>query len=439
MIKVEVIHKEIIKPSSPTPHHLRHLCLSLFDQIVLELHLPQVLFYPSSSDEHSLVAEKSELLKKSLSEALTIFYPFAGEFKYNVSINCDDRGALFLEAQVNCPMSKILDKTDSEILRQLVPTPMRSKQAQVGHLVIVQANVFECGGLAIGVNISHKVADAAAYSKFIESWAQIARCTASTTDHHVVLPTEFGVAATLFPPQEFFNSPKTSLTLPFIDKVIGRRLVFDASKIAALKAKAASATVPNPTRVEAVSALIWKSATEASRSNLGFARPSTWRSAVNLRKILAQPFAENLQGNFVFFTMPKIEENEVYDLQTLVAKMRKSVEELRVKYANEIRAEEVVQFVKEYRKLVKKDDMDNYFCTSLCGFPFGSANFGWGKASCIRIPWNEDFKNFMLLLDASDGIGIDAYITLKKEDMVMIETNQDLLAYASLQEIITER
>ncbi|TQD69710.1 hypothetical protein C1H46_044757 [Malus baccata] len=432
MIKVEVIHKEIIKPSSPTPHHLRHLCLSLFDQFILELYMPQVLFYPSSSDEHSLVAEKSELLKKSLSEALTVFYPFAGEFKYNVSINCDDRGALFLEARVNCPMSSILDKPDSEILRQLIAAPMRSKQAQAGHLVLIQANVFECGGLAIGVSISHKVADAVTYSKFIESWAEIARCTASTTDHHVVLPTEFGVAATLFPPQEFFNSPKTPLTLPFIDNVIGRRLVFDASKIAALKAKAASATVPNPTRVEAVSALIWKSALEASRSNLGFARPSTWRSSANLRKILAQPFAENLQGNFVFFPMTKIEENEVYDLQTLVAKMRKSVEELKVKYAKEIRGEEVVQFLKEYSELVQKDDMDNYFCTSLCGFPFGSANFGWGKASCIRIPWNEDFKNRMLLLDASDGIGIDAYITLKKEDMVMIETNQDLLAYASL-------
>ncbi|XP_028948877.2 salutaridinol 7-O-acetyltransferase-like [Malus sylvestris] len=216
MIKVEVIHKEIIKPSAPTPHHLRHLCLSLFDQIMLELHVPQVLFYPSSSDEHSLVAEKSELLKKSLSEALTICYPFAGEFKNNVSINCDDRGALFLEAQVNCPMSKILDKPDSEILTQLIPTPMRSKQAQVGHLVLVQANVFECGGLAIGVSISHKVADALANSKFIESWAEIARCTASTTDHHVVLPTEFGVAATLFPPQEFFNSPlRRKLTRKF--------------------------------------------------------------------------------------------------------------------------------------------------------------------------------------------------------------------------------
>ncbi|KAB2607715.1 BAHD acyltransferase [Pyrus ussuriensis x Pyrus communis] len=380
MIKVEVNHKEIIKPSSPTPHHLRHLCLSLFDQIMLELHMPQVLFYSSSSDEHSLVAEKSELLKKSLSEALTIFYPFAGEFKNNVSINCDDRGALFLEAQVNCPI-------------QLIPTPIRSKQAQVGHL----ANVFECGGLAIGVSISHKVAHALANSKFIESWAEIARCTASTTDHHVV-STSYRIwcCSYFLPTIRIFK--KTSLTLPFIDNVIGRRLVFDASKIAALKAKAAT-----------VSALIWKSALEASRSNLGFARPSIWRSSVNLRKILAQPFAENLQGNFV-----------------------KSVEEFKVKYANEIRGEEVVQFLKEHSELVQKDDMDNYICTSLCRFPFGSADFGWGKASCIRIPWNEDFKNRMLLLDASDGIGIDAYITLKKEDMVMIETNEDLLAYASL-------
>ncbi|XP_048446955.1 acyltransferase Pun1-like [Pyrus x bretschneideri] len=435
MINVEVIHKEIIKPSSPTPHHLRYLPLSVFDQFKYEIYLPHVVFYPSSSEEHSLVAEKSELLKKSLSEALTQFYPFAGEFKYNDSINCDDRGAVFLEAQVNCPMSKILDdKHGLENMGKLIPTPVRSKHAQGGHLLLVQANVFECGGLAIAASFFHKVVDALSISKFMESWAEIARCSASTTDHHVVLPTEFCVAATLFPPQEYFNSPK-KLMLPLTENymVRRRRFVFDASKIAALKVKAASATVPSPTRVEAVSVLIWKCAMEASRSNLGFVRSSTWRHAVNMRKILAQPFAENLLGNFSFYAISKVEENEANDLQILVAKLRKSVEELKVKHTNEIRAEDVVQFFKEYGELIEKDDMDNYTCSSLCRFPFCSANFGWRKPSCTRFPLTEVFKNMFLLSDATDGNGIEAYLSMKEEDMVMFETNQDLLTYASLQ------
>ena len=103
MINVEVIHKEIIKPSSPTPHHLRYLSLSVFDQFKYEIYLPHVVFYPSSSEEHSLVAEKSELLKKSLSEALTRFYPFVGKFEYNVPISCNDHGAAFLSPKLTVP------------------------------------------------------------------------------------------------------------------------------------------------------------------------------------------------------------------------------------------------------------------------------------------------------------------------------------------------
>ncbi|PQQ12570.1 BAHD acyltransferase [Prunus yedoensis var. nudiflora] len=396
-IKVEVIHKHTV---------------SGFDQFQLDIHIPLILFYPSSSDEidnfdhHSLFAEKSKLLKKSLSEALTRFYPFAGKFEYNVSISCNDHGAAFLEAQVNCPISKILDKPEFSNLNQLLPAAIGAKQAEAGYLLLVQANFFECGGLAIGFSISHKVADASTFSTFIKSWAQIALGSASTIDH-VVLPAEFGVTASLFPLQDFFNSPQPTVHFPK-EKCITRRFVFDASNIAALKAKATSATVPNPTRVEAVSALIWKCAMEATRWNLGFKKPSVCCQAMDMRKRSSgQAFAENILGNFV-----------------------KSLEEYREKYPNGVNGDVVLQTIKESGNLAR-DDVETYMCPSWCRFPFYETNFGWGKPSWVSIR-SIEIKNMVELMDMSDGVGIEASLTLRKDDMAMIESSKELLAYATL-------
>jgi hypothetical protein len=93
------------------------------------------------------------------------------------------------------------------VLNQLLPTEFISTQVVTGHLILVQANFFECGAMEIGVNVSHKVADAFTFSTFINSWAAVA-LGSSTTDHIVLPAAEFGVAASLCPPLDFFNSPQ---------------------------------------------------------------------------------------------------------------------------------------------------------------------------------------------------------------------------------------
>lgn len=147
-VKVEVIHKETIK-SSPTPPHLQITKLSVFDQLFPDIYVPLLLFYPTkgsaaevniNTDHHSLVIERSNILKRSLSE--TLFYPFVGTFHYNDSIDCNDHGAAFLGAQVNCPLSKLLEKADLRMLNQLLPIDRESKQAVTGYLLLVREFVF---------------------------------------------------------------------------------------------------------------------------------------------------------------------------------------------------------------------------------------------------------------------------------------------------------
>ncbi|XP_009371380.2 BAHD acyltransferase At5g47980-like [Pyrus x bretschneideri] len=432
-IKVEILHKETIKPSSPTPHHLKTCSLSGYDQLTPEIYVPLILFYPNGGDEasidhHALFADRFGLLKRSLSEALTHFYPFAGEFVFNVSISCSDHGAGLIEAQVNCPISKILDKPDFQILGQLIPTSIDSKQAETGHLLLVQVSSFKCGGLAIGMSISHKVADASTLSAFIKSWTAIALGSAGATDHAVPSP-EFGIAATIFPPQDILNSQQGTTEFP-PDKGIGKRFVFDASKIAALKSKAASATVPNPTRVEVVSALIWKCAMEASRSNLGFTKPSVWSQVVNMRKRSGKTLMENILGNFSWYFAAMSTESEV-DLEILVAKFRKGIEEYKEKYPNSVGCEDALQSVKEHGNILINDSIVTYSCSSWCRFPFYETNFGWGQPSWVSI-CSSEFKNTIILMDTSDGFGVEALLTFTEEDMAIIERHEDLLAYASV-------
>lgn len=104
-IEVETLAREIIKPSSPTPHHLRNLKLSLLDQIIPVEYTAVILFYRGNDDTHHH-SHISQHLKQSLSETLKIYYPFAGIIKDHILIECKDNGVEYVEAQTNCLLLK---------------------------------------------------------------------------------------------------------------------------------------------------------------------------------------------------------------------------------------------------------------------------------------------------------------------------------------------
>ncbi|KAI8008795.1 (13S,14R)-1,13-dihydroxy-N-methylcanadine 13-O-acetyltransferase AT1 [Camellia lanceoleosa] len=122
-IKFEIIGRETIKPSSPTPHHLRRYKLFPRDQFSPQQYIPVVFFYINPShttrgsgidgggDSYDETANvRSEHLKESLSKTLTHFYPLAGRLRDNLSVNCNEEGADYLEARVtNCGVSNILE------------------------------------------------------------------------------------------------------------------------------------------------------------------------------------------------------------------------------------------------------------------------------------------------------------------------------------------
>jgi shikimate O-hydroxycinnamoyltransferase len=154
---------------------------SPISQIAPSLNVPRIFFYPAEADqEHGHVninEERSKQLPQSLSEVLTLFYPLAGRYiKDGASIDCNDKGAEYLEVHVNRSLSELLERVDQheiELLNQLVHLLSDSDDTPL--VSTVQFNMFECGGLAIGVGVPHRILDAFSAFAFINAFAGACR------------------------------------------------------------------------------------------------------------------------------------------------------------------------------------------------------------------------------------------------------------------------
>jgi hypothetical protein len=429
---VEIITREAVKPSSPTPDHLREFNLRLLDQLAPVAYEPLVLFY-SNFQQKFTVAHKSERLKRSLSETLSRFYPLAGRIKDDASIECNDFGAVFVQARVSCLLSKLLEKPDAEVIRKFIPSEIESPEELTGSLVLVQANFFACGGLAIGVCISHKVADPVTFSTFIKAWAAAAFRSGDST----VLP--LFNASSVFPPQ---NIPLARpAALEFIrDRCVTKRVVLDASKVAALQVKAVSESVTCPTRVEAVTALIWKCAMNAARSNSEHLRYSILSQSVNLRKKMVRPLPEHTIGNLAGYFASCATECEV-ELQSLVRQLRKGLQDFGENYLKKLGKDKasmaICESFQEAASMLPEGTVDFYVSTSFCRLPFYGIDFGWGKPTWVTIPTGA-YKNVASIMDAKDGKGIEAWVTLTEDDMAFFERDRELLAAASFDPVASD-
>ncbi|BFG29030.1 hypothetical protein CerSpe_153040 [Prunus speciosa] len=471
-IKVEIIQRQTVKPSFPTPHPLRILQLSVFDQMIPSEDYPPTLFFyatnnnvtgseggaPTTDMADMRMKERDycQHLIQSLAKTLTHFYPLAGRLsKGHDMIQCTDDGAEFVTARVKCSLSQIFEHPDPEMLTGLVPAIGQPDGDDDGDgdatrlpLLAVQSNLFECGGMAIGLKMSHKIVDGTTCGAFISCWAKTALNDGDNDQVPSLIP-KFD-AASYFPPVDFSNSSQpSSAKLVGISKhkYITKRFVFDASKIATLQSYLASPSPAHaPTRVLAVLALIWKCAMEASSKSSNIAlgsRPSSLRLTMDLRRRFEPPLPQNLAGNavsnvIVIATASLLKgqeesDDETIDLKDLVAKLRKGFEQQKETYSikKPFDSNKAWQRVQEYRKLRRNVDMDHLSCASWCRFAFYEADFGWGKPAWVSIP-SIPLKDVVILIDKRDGKGIEALLTVSEEIMEHFESNPELLKYASV-------
>ncbi|CAK9178332.1 unnamed protein product [Ilex paraguariensis] len=434
-VQVQVISKESIKPSSPTPHHLRTFKLSLLDQLIPAPYAPIILFYPNyHGDTHLEVAKRLVPLKQSLSETLTRFYPLAGTINDDLSIDCNDEGAYYATAQVNSRISDFLNNPDLKLIHQFLPCETSFNGSTAGTRVTnIQINVFECGGVAIGMCISHKVLDGSALSTFLKGWAGTA------CGSEVVYPNF--IATSLFPTNDLWLRDSSIAmwgSLFKMGKSITRRIVFEAEAIATLKAKATCSSVRDPTRVEVVSAFLWQCTMAASAEKCGVKRPSLLTHVVNLRKRSIPALSEYSLGNLIWIASAKCKATYEVGLQALVDQVRQGISKISGEFVKKLRGDEgstvMHKSLEEIGEFGSKDGVDYFGFTSWCNFGFYEADFGWGKPIWVSSIGSGGavYMNLTVLMDTKCGGGIEAWVTLDEQEMEILESNQELLALASV-------
>ena len=425
-IEVEVISTDTIKPSSPTPTHLCHFQLSFLDQTLTPILMPIIFFYPMDGDVKVDTVERFVWLKKTLSKTLTQFYPLAGRVKDNLFIDCSDQGVPYFEAQVKCQLSEFTCHPDPMQLTKFLPYALDNI---VDLVLAIQVNIFECGGIAIGVCISHKVADALSMVMFVNGWAAVAR-----RDADVLCP-QFGLA-NIFPPINLsgFN-PSTCITK---EKIVTKRFVFSTSSVAALREKYTDHNTTDdlprrPTRIEALSAFIWSRFVAVTHGMANPKRVYTILHPVNLRTRMDPPLPENYFGNIIRFaiTTPSMDGMKEGQCHALVNQMREAIVKIDGDYIKNLRnGVEHLNFLKEQAERFTKGEIESFHFTSLCRFPLYEADFGWGKPIWVGSA-SLPFKNLVVFMDSGSNGRIEAWINLVEEDMGKCQEDKEFLAFVS--------
>ncbi|KAL4579058.1 hypothetical protein LXL04_015193 [Taraxacum kok-saghyz] len=433
----EIISKENIKPSSPTPPHLNTFNLSILDQLVISPYVPIILYYSNNNGETTSQAlEKSLILKKSLSETLTQFYPLAGTIKNERSIDCNDFGANFIVTLVHCRLDKFLEHPDHKLINRFLPfEPSFNESSEGNRVTNVQVNVFECGGIAIGLCISHKIIDGAALFTFLKAWTNMARGSEEIVYPNLTSPS-------LFPAKSsWLRDTSMVLTQSFLKQGKGctKRFVFGSDAIARLRAMAG---VKQPTRVEVVSGLIWKSAMAASKDANGVCKSSSLSHFVNLRSKLADSLSKHFIGNLVWLSNAVwvASDDDQTPFHALVKKVRESISKIDAEFVEKSQGDEgYVEMQKSLQVMGEEigslGSIDTYGFTSWCKMGFYEIDFGWGKPSWVTGLVGDGmpvFMNLVTLMDTKSGDGIEAWVNLDESEMEILQKNEELLSYASL-------
>ncbi|KAL7609589.1 hypothetical protein Lser_V15G11604 [Lactuca serriola] len=407
-----IISQETIKPSSPTAPRLKIHNQSLLDEFAPDMHIPIVFFYRNYNNGDT------NILKKSLSQCLTQFYPFAGRFPTPPApyINCNDEGVEFLEASNDSPLDDFIQNNKQDkTLDQLFPYGLScSARASCPKLLEVQLNHFAGGGAAVALSISHKLADAGTTANFIDHWATVTRCGSPKNPYFFSSTTSKNIIAPKFDVIDITDKVKYGTSI----------FVFGNSKLNELKKKViAMGTAPiNATRVEVLTALLFKHAVSAAKIKSGSTQQSNLSVAVSLRKNFFEKSPEKAVGNFFTLAISKMADSGEIRLNELIAEIRKGKMEL-----EGIRDEEEV--VKKLLNTFSTLQGDIYYSSSACRLPFYEVDFGWGKPVevTVRIPDVEE--KTLILMDTPSGDGISALVHLPEEEIAILQKDKEFLTY----------
>ncbi|WCJ22599.1 HXXXD-type acyl-transferase family protein [Euphorbia peplus] len=446
-MEVSVVSMETMRPFSSHVPHLEPFNLCLLDQLTPTTYSPFIFFY-NNKDFHLKSTQIIAQLKYSLSKTLELYYPLSGRVKDNLVIHKFDAGVPFSEARVKGHLSEFLQRPRLEMMNQFLPYQNFYEQHDptIPQLA-VQVNVFDCGRIALGLCFSHKISDGITISSFNKTWA----ANSSGLYKNIVQPNLFE-ASSMFPPQKSLPSRYTSL---IESQWFGanvhrtRRFVFDAKAVAALRTKGRSEFVDNPTRVEALSAFIWKHVMKACENISGTPRPSILSHAVNIRRLTKPRMSRYSIGNLILTAVARYnpDENEM-EMKELVSLVKKGVGKINSEYLKNMcgdkgSPETILRNLDQQLGEFSMENHDPHVIkfSSWNSLHIDDFDFGWGKPV-----WVGSFgelncaSNFIILKDMEPRRNkgpIEAWMTLDESIVDFLEHDLEFLAFASMNPSIT--
>ncbi|KAK4340543.1 hypothetical protein RND71_039044 [Anisodus tanguticus] len=443
-IKVEILSTKLIKPSSPTPPHLQCYNISFFDQIANKEQVPLVLLYPHCNNSITDV-EMDERLEHSFSKILTRVHPAAGRYADDeCSVICLDQGVPYTKAKVNCKLDNFLEqvaRNGHDLTVLLWPHDIKDVDETnlfAAPIFTVQITKFECGGLAVAISISHPVMDGFTTMSSIFEWANA--CRLGTPIEKINNFLSFN-AGDIFPTRDLsrYFKPPIPQEGSKEDIFVSKRFVIKEAAILKLREKFANfidsgALNFQPSRVEMISALLWRALIHASEEVNGNLRPSLMGFPLNLRSKINLPQISKSVGNLVIDVPVKFVPGETQmELHHLVLLIRNAVTNIVALCAGASSPDEIVSHVANlYNGSFQapewggNDDVDKFTCSSLCRFPMQDADFGWGKPSLMFFGLKD--MNMFWLHDTVCRTGVGLQVDLDERLMPAFESDLDIKA-----------
>ncbi|KAK4431705.1 Spermidine hydroxycinnamoyl transferase [Sesamum alatum] len=165
-MKINLNSSCLVKPAEPTWNG--SLALSELDQIGSLAYVSLIHLYRPPQDWSEAI---SRTLKSSFSKVLVPFHPLAGRWSRTsggrLQIECSGLGVPLTEAESEATLDELKEFEH----HQLVP----SVDLEPLPLVAVQLTRFKCGGVCLGVAMSHAAVDGQSASHFYTEWARLAR------------------------------------------------------------------------------------------------------------------------------------------------------------------------------------------------------------------------------------------------------------------------
>ncbi|CAO2180379.1 unnamed protein product [Urochloa humidicola] len=260
-LRVRVVSRRLVTASdiSIQPHVLTVSNLDLLPQT---MQVSMLCIYPKPAPAADFAAVVAAF-EAGLPSLLNHFFPFAGRIATNPSsglpeVYCNNEGAELVVGEAGVALAS-LDYADTSASLGRIQLPYGEDVA-----LSVQVVSFACGGFTVAWSTNHVLVDGCALSSLVSAWSELALSRSLSPgsrpnhDRAVFRPR----VAPCYDPalDEAFTPVRAGSQVNVLTRersAIGRLYYIEASDIARLR-EAASRNGRRATRVEAVSAYIWK-------------------------------------------------------------------------------------------------------------------------------------------------------------------------------------